>query len=218
MLGEVDDPDPLLERVAVDQALPGDAELPAQQALSRPDLVVRVPIEGRVRQLDDAAVVRPGRALEDDRPRAADAEHGARQEPRVVAVQPESARVGVDVAELVGQQEEVAVLEDLDAAEVGRLLDRDEPRLDEPAPRRPPRPRRRVPAFPAPFTAVGRWRSGPPSSHSPSSPPVSVASRSAWSAMISASISRSISPSMTRGSADRSSPIRWSVSRSWGKL
>jgi hypothetical protein len=37
----------------------------------------------------------------------------------------------VDVAELVGQQEQVAMLEDLDAPEVGRLLDRRDPRLDE---------------------------------------------------------------------------------------
>ena len=43
-------------------------------------------------------------------------------------------------------------------------------------------------------------------------------SRSAWSVVIRASISRSRSPSMTRGRLDRSSPIRWSVTRSCGKL
>jgi len=37
----------------------------------------------------------------------------------------------VDVTERIGQQVQVAVLEDLDAAEVGCLLDRDQARLDE---------------------------------------------------------------------------------------
>ena len=79
----------------------------------------------------DAPVVRAHRALEQDRPRAADTERGAREQPRVVAVEAQAARVRVDVAERVGQQVEVAVLEDLDAAEVGGLLDRDDARLDE---------------------------------------------------------------------------------------
>ena len=131
VLGEVHDRDPLLERVAGHEPLARDAELLAGQALARADLVVRIPIERRVRQLDDAAIVRPGRALENNRPGATDPQHRARQQSRVVAVEAESARVRVDVAELVGQQEHVAVLQDLDAAEVRRLLDRAEVRVEE---------------------------------------------------------------------------------------
>jgi hypothetical protein len=44
----------------------------------------------------------------------------------------------------------------------------------------------------------------------------SEASRSAWSVVLSASSSRSRLPSRTPGRFDRSIPIRWSVTRSWG--
>ena len=43
-------------------------------------------------------------------------------------------------------------------------------------------------------------------------------SRSAWSVVMSASMSRSRSPSMTAGRLWRSMPMRWSVTRSCGKL
>ena len=43
---------------------------------------------------------------------------------RVSPVKAEAARVGMDVAEGVGQQEPIAVLEDLHRPEVGRLDDR----------------------------------------------------------------------------------------------
>src|SRR5207244_630652 len=76
VLREVDDPDPLLKRVVRQQPVAGDAELLADEALARVDLVVRVSSEGRICELDDAAIVRPGRALEGDGSRPA-AEAGA---------------------------------------------------------------------------------------------------------------------------------------------
>ena len=58
VLREVDDPDPLLKRVVRQQPVAGDAELLADEALARVDLVVRVSSEGRICELDDAAIVR----------------------------------------------------------------------------------------------------------------------------------------------------------------
>src|SRR5689334_6993242 len=46
----------------------------------------------------------------------------------------------------------------------------------------------------------------------------SAESRSAWSVVISVSMSRSRSPLITRGRFERSIPTRWSVTRSCGKL
>ena len=147
VLGEVHDRHALAQRVAGHEALPGDPELLAGQALAGADLVVGVAVERRVRQLDDAPEVRPGRSLQDDGPRAADAEHGAREQARVVPVEAQPARVGVDVAELVGQQEHVPVLEDLDAAR-GRSPSRSvsrrgsKKRTPSPRPSSPPASRR----------------------------------------------------------------------------
>ena len=115
---------PLLEGAAADQPVAGDPDRPSDEVVERVDLRVGVPVGGRVRQLDRAAVVAAHRPLEQHRPLAADAQHRARQQPRVGPVQAEPARIGVDVAELVGQQVDVAVLEDLDRPEVGRPRDR----------------------------------------------------------------------------------------------
>ena len=136
---------------------------------------------------------------------APDAQDRARQEPRVAVVQAEPARVGVDVAERVGQQVEVAVLEDLDRAEVRGLHDRDRSDREERDRRRRARGRR------------GRAARGRHVPFAPS-PPVSSDRRSAWSAMTSASIRSSRSPSMTPGRLWTVLPIRWSVTRSCGKL
>jgi hypothetical protein len=87
----VDDADALLEPVGTDQALPGDADRPTHELVERMDLGVGVAIGGRVRHLDAAAVVAPDRGLEQDRPDAPDAQDGARQRPRVAAIQPETA-------------------------------------------------------------------------------------------------------------------------------
>ena len=59
----------------------------------------------------------------DGKPLATDAQDEARHDPRIPEIQPEAARVQVDVAERVGQQVAVAVLEDLDRAEVGAARD-----------------------------------------------------------------------------------------------
>ena len=110
--------------VAADQPVAGDPDRPPDQLVERMDLRVRVAVRARVGHLDAAAVVAADRALEQDRARPADAQDRARQQPGVAVVQPEPARVRVDVAERVGQQEQVAVLEDLDRPEVRRPRDR----------------------------------------------------------------------------------------------
>ena len=108
----------------------------------------------------------------------------------------------------VGQQVHVAVLEDLHGAQVGRPGDRP------------------VAGGQERDLARGREVGGGRGVHQwvahrgpvPSSPPVTAPSRSAWSAMTSASIRSSMSPSMTPGRLCTVLPIRWSVTRSCGKL
>jgi hypothetical protein len=84
----------------------------------------RIATRLRVRQLDRADVVGRGLRTQERRPDAVDAEDGARQHARVEVVQPEAARIRMDVAERVREQEEVAVLEHADAAEIGCGNDR----------------------------------------------------------------------------------------------
>ena len=89
------------------QPLPADTDRPPGELVERVDLRVRVAVGGRVRHLDPTAVVRPDRGLEQDRPDAADPQDGAGEDPGVTVVQPEPARVGMDVAERISQQEPV---------------------------------------------------------------------------------------------------------------
>ena len=128
----VDDLDPLLEQRPREQPVAADPQLLGGDRVLGVDLVLHVPLDPRVRELDRAAVVAAGARLEEDRPGAVDPQDRAREPPRVALVQAEAARVGVDVAEAVGQEVEVALLEDLDGAEVRRLDDRADDRLDEP--------------------------------------------------------------------------------------
>ena len=198
---------PLGQPFRADDPVAADADRPARQLIGRMDLRVGVPVGTRVRHLDAAAEVRPDRRLEQDRSLAAHPQHGARQQPGVAAVQAQSAGVVVDVAERVGQQVQVGVLEQLHRAEVrgaddGRRPDRQE------------------------VDAVGRPRAGRRGRrlrrdrHEPfaPSPPVSSDRRSAWSAICSASMRSSMSPSMIPGRLCTVLPIRWSVTRSCGKL
>jgi hypothetical protein len=76
-----------------------------------------------VRQLDRADVVRRRLRPQERRADAVDPEDRARQDARVEVVEAEATGVGVDVAERVGEQVQVAVLEDADAAEVRRRDD-----------------------------------------------------------------------------------------------
>ena len=131
LLGVVDDLDPLLEHRAVEQPVPPDAQLLRGERVLGTDLVLEVAVDPRVGQLDRPVEVAAGRRLEQDRPLAVDPEDRARQPARIALVQAEAAGVGVDVAERVGQQVQVALLEDLDGAEVGRLDDRADDGLDE---------------------------------------------------------------------------------------
>ena len=131
LLGVVDDLDPLLEHRAVEQPVAPDAQLLRGERVLGADLVLEVAVDPRVGQLDRPVVVAAGRRLEQDRPLAVDPQDRARQPARVALVQAEAAGVGVDVAERVGQQVQVALLEDLDGAEVGRLDDRADDGLDE---------------------------------------------------------------------------------------
>ena len=130
--GMTHDAHAFLERSARDQPVARDADRAPDEVVERMDLGVGVAVRARVRQLDPAAVVVAHRALEQDGSLAADAQDRARQDPRIPLVDAEAARIGVDVAERVGQLVEVAVLEDLDRTEVGRPGDRDDPRLEEP--------------------------------------------------------------------------------------
>ena len=75
-------------------------------------------------ELDRAVVVAAGRRLEQDRALAVDAQDRGREAAGVAVVQAEAAAVGVDVAERIGQQVDVALLEDLDRPEVRGLDDR----------------------------------------------------------------------------------------------
>ena len=79
----------------------------------------RVTPQLRIGQLDRADVIRRRLRAEQRRPYPVDPEDRARQHARVEVVQPQPARIGVDVAERVGEQEQVPVLEHADAAEVG---------------------------------------------------------------------------------------------------
>ena len=128
----VHDPDALLEHRRRDPAVPRDAELLRGEGILGPHLVREVALEARVGQLDGAVVVAARRPLEEDRALAVDPQDRARQPARVAVVQPEAAAVRVDVPERVGEQVQVALLEDLDRAEVGGLDDRADDGLDEP--------------------------------------------------------------------------------------
>ncbi len=116
----VDDPQHLDRALGRHEALPADADRAPHQLIERVHLRIGVAVRRRVRHLDPAAVVRPDRGLEQDRSLAADPEDRTGQEAAVAAIQAQSARVGVDVAERIGQQVDVGVLEDLHRAEVGR--------------------------------------------------------------------------------------------------
>ena len=142
-LGVVDDRQVFLEPAQRQDAFAADPELAPVELVERMDLVLDVAVDARVRELDRAAIVATGRPLEEHRPRPADPQLRARQDARVAVVQPEAAGVDVDVAERVGQEEQVGVLEDLDRPEVRGVGDRDDPRL-EPADRRLPVGRLRV--------------------------------------------------------------------------
>jgi hypothetical protein len=125
--GMVDDPDVLLHAGRPGEPVTPDPDGPPGELIQRVDLGVRVAIRGRVRHLDLAAIVATDRGLQQDRPATTDAQDRAGEDPRVAAVQPETARVWVDVAEGVAQEVVVGVLEDLDRAEVRRPGDRDVP-------------------------------------------------------------------------------------------
>ena len=126
----VDDPQPLLEDRARQHPGPRDPQLLRRERLLRVDLVALVALDPRVGHLDRAAPVAAGRRLEQDRAGPVDAHDRAREPAGVAVVQAEAARVGVDVAERVGQQVLVALLEHLDAAEVRGLDDRADDRLE----------------------------------------------------------------------------------------
>jgi hypothetical protein len=130
VLRVVDDAQPLLERLAGQQPLARDPERPVRQLPSLAALRGRVPVDARVREVDRAPEVAARGALQEHRTHTADAEDLARQDPGVAEVQPQPARVRVDVPERVGQQEQVLVLEHLDRAEVRRVDDRGETRLE----------------------------------------------------------------------------------------
>ena len=123
--GVVDDLDPLRDAVAADQPLSADPDRPADKLVERMHLGVGVAIRGGIRHLDPAPVVRADRRLQQHGPDAADAQHGAGEHARVAVVEAQPARIGVDVAERVGQQEAVPVLEYLHGTQVGGLHDRD---------------------------------------------------------------------------------------------
>ena len=129
--GVVDDAHPLLEPVGADQALAPDPDRPPHDLVEWMHLGVGIAVRGRIRHLDAAPVVSPDGGLQQHRSHAADPQHRAGQRPRVALVQPEPARVGMDVPERIGQQIAIPVLEDLDGAEVRRLLDRDIARRQE---------------------------------------------------------------------------------------
>ena len=130
-LGVVHDPHALLEHAAGEQALASDAQLLRGEGVLRPHLVGDVPLEARVGELDRPVVVAARGGLEEHRPLAVHAHDRARQAARVGVVQAQPAAVGVDVAERVGEQVQVALLEHLDRAQVGGLDDRPLDRVEE---------------------------------------------------------------------------------------
>ncbi len=119
---EVRDPDPLVEPGRED-AISGYAERLTGEGERRIDLAALVGRVVGVGELDRAPVVRPGVGPEEDGPRAVDAQGEARDDAGVAEVEAEAAAVRMDVAEAIGEQVELAVLEDLDPAEVGRMDD-----------------------------------------------------------------------------------------------
>jgi hypothetical protein len=140
----IDDGQPLLEPAQRQRPVAPDPELAPGQVVERVDLVLDVPVDARVGQLDRAPIVAAGRTLQEHRTNAADADLRARQQPGIAVVESQPARVDVDVAERVGEQEQVAVLDGLDRPEVCRAGDRHDPRLE-------PADRGRV-------DVVGQWR------------------------------------------------------------
>ena len=70
--GVVDHLQTLGDTVGADEPFATDADRPADQAVERVDLGIGVPVSRRVGHLDAAAVIRPDRGLEEDRPDAAD--------------------------------------------------------------------------------------------------------------------------------------------------
>ncbi len=131
VLRVVDDLESLLECLIAEQPIPQDAELSAGQRVSTAALGGGVAIAARVGQVDRAPEVAAHRALEQDGPLAGDAKHRARQDPGVAEVEPQTPRVGVDVAERVREQEQPLMLQHLHGAEVGRGRDRIASRVQE---------------------------------------------------------------------------------------
>ncbi len=207
-LGVVDDPDALQEALGPDEPIARDPDRPAGEFAHGMDLGVGVAVGGRVGHDDAAPEVAPHRTLEQDRSIATDPEHRARQQSTVALVQAQPARVGMDVSEGVGQEVDVAVLEDLDGTQVGRPGDRSVAGRQEPDVAR----ERQIGCGRGIHHGIAHREPVP------SSPPVTAPSRSAWSAMTSASIRSSMSPSITPGRLCTVLPIRWSVTRSCGKL
>ena len=122
MLGEVRHRQVFAEGTA-DDPRPGKPERLAGERPVGGDLVPGIVADLGIGQLDRAPVVLVDVAAQEGRPGAVDAQDRAGQDPRVAAIQAEAARVAMDVAEGIGQQVEVAVLEDSDAAEVRRMDD-----------------------------------------------------------------------------------------------
>ena len=146
----VHDPDALLEHPARDHPLAADAQLLRGERVLGPHLVGDVALEPGVGELDRAVVVAAGRRLEEHRALAVHAQDRGRQAAGVAVVQAQPAAVGVHVAERVREQVQVALLEDLDRAEVGGLDDRPDHRVEE--------PRRLGPGGPRPGSGLGRRR------------------------------------------------------------
>ncbi len=122
-LREIGDDQPLAQ-CAVDDPMAGDAERLVGQHRVAGHLVGRIAPQVGVGELDRAAEVVRGVAAQEGRPQAVDRHLGAGQDARVAVVEPQPSGPGVDVAEEIRQEVEVAVLEDAHPAEVGRVDDR----------------------------------------------------------------------------------------------
>ena len=122
MVGEVGHRQPLAQARA-DDPLAGEAERLAGERGAGCDLVAGVAPDLGVGQLDRAPEVLVDVAAEEGRPGAVDMKDRTGQDPGVADIEPQTARVAVDVAERIGQQEQAAGLEYTDPAEVGRMDD-----------------------------------------------------------------------------------------------
>jgi hypothetical protein len=119
-LGVIDDVE-RLEQAVLDASGPGQAEL-APGEVDGP-LVVGIAPDLGVRQLDRVDAVGCVRAAQDGQRMPIDPDDGRRQDPRVKVVETQSPTVDPDVPPPIGEQVDVAVLRDLDAAEIGRRDD-----------------------------------------------------------------------------------------------